>query len=42
MIVKKPKKLKVKGADYTWSCGCYMFCGNLIACSKHSPYPFKK
>lgn len=28
----------MKGADYTWACGCYEFCGNLIACQRHSPY----
>ena len=27
----------VAGADYTYECGCYWFCGNLVACAKHSP-----
>lgn len=28
---------EVKGADHTWECGCYSFCGNLVACPKHFP-----
>lgn len=29
---------KTRIADYVWDCGCYIFCGNTIACVTHSPY----
>ena len=28
---------RVQGADYSYSCGCYWFCGNVIACATHRP-----
>jgi len=30
---------QIKGADFTYECGCYWFCGNLVACKKHRPRP---
>jgi hypothetical protein len=30
---------RIAGADHTYDCGCYWFCGNIVACRKHSPHP---
>jgi hypothetical protein len=30
------------GADYVYRCGCYWFCGNAVACAKHSPYAWRR
>lgn len=27
----------MKGADWTWKCGCYSFCGTFVPCPEHAP-----
>lgn len=29
--------LAAQRVDYAYACGCYWFCGNIVACPKHSP-----